>query len=180
MRIDYYIARIFYEMVAKHLPRTSFPLQIGQKQIRGWCARHILPYTGQDINIGKDADFSRKVTIDDESSIGDRSYLQGEIHIGKYVMMGQECKIYTGNHCTRRLDVPMCKQGLEQERPVIIEDDVWIGSRVTILPGVRIGTGAVIGAAAVVTDDVPPYAVVGGNPARILKYRNESGADAPQ
>ena len=54
---------------------------------------------------------------------------------------------------------------------VIIEDDVWIGSRVTILPGVTIGEGSVIGASAVVAKSVPPYSVVVGNPAKIVKTR---------
>ena len=54
---------------------------------------------------------------------------------------------------------------------MIIGNDVWIGSRVTILPGVKIGNHVIIGASAVVTKDVPDYAIVGGNPARILKMR---------
>jgi maltose O-acetyltransferase len=65
----------------------------------------------------------------------------------------------------------MNKQGIDVERPIVIDDDVWIGARVIILPGVHIGTGAVIGAGAVVTKDVPAYAVVGGNPARVIKMR---------
>ena len=54
---------------------------------------------------------------------------------------------------------------------VIIEDDVWIGTRAIILPGTRIGKGSIIGAGSVVTKDVPQYSIVGGNPARILKTR---------
>ncbi len=57
------------------------------------------------------------------------------------------------------------------EQPVIIEDNVWIGYRVIILPGVRVGRNAIIGAGAVVTKDVPPYKVVGGVPAKVLKTR---------
>jgi acetyltransferase-like isoleucine patch superfamily enzyme len=58
--------------------------------------------------------------------------------------------------------------------PVVIEDFVWLGARVTILPGVRIGEGAIVQMGAVVTKDVPPYAVVGGSPAKILKYRDQA------
>ena len=65
----------------------------------------------------------------------------------------------------------MDHQGWSVEKPVIIEDDVWIGSRVTILPGVTIGEGSVIGASAVVAKSVPPYSVVVGNPAKIVKTR---------
>ncbi len=55
--------------------------------------------------------------------------------------------------------------------PIIVEDDVWIGTRAIILSGVRIGQGAIIAAGSVVTKDVPPYSIVGGNPAKIIKYR---------
>ena len=67
----------------------------------------------------------------------------------------------------------MCQQGYYEEKPIVIGDDVWIGGHVIVLPGVHIGTGAIVGAGAVVTKDVPDYAVVGGNPARIIKSRKE-------
>lgn len=66
-----------------------------------------------------------------------------------------------------------CEQGFQEEKPVYIGNDVWIGSRVTILPEVKIGNGCVIGAGAIVTKDVPDYAIVGGNPARVIRYRNQ-------
>ncbi|MBQ1412352.1 MAG: transferase, partial [Clostridia bacterium] len=97
--------------------------------------------------------------------------LHGKVIIGKNVMMGSDCVIYVRNHRFDRTDIPMMKQGFTEEEPVIIEDDVWIGGRVSILPGVRIGTGAVIAAGAVVTKDVESYSVVGGNPARVIKKR---------
>ena len=68
----------------------------------------------------------------------------------------------------------MIDQGFSKTRPITIGDDVWIGSRVIILGGVNVGNGAVIGAGSVVTHDVPPYSVVGGNPARIIKSRKQS------
>jgi len=65
----------------------------------------------------------------------------------------------------------MWQQGFEEDRPVIIEDDIWIGSRVIILPGIRICHGSIIGAGAVVTKDVEPYTIVGGVPAKVIGYR---------
>jgi len=86
-------------------------------------------------------------------------------------MTGAELLIFTSNHRTDRLDIPMGGQGMTESRTVVIGNDVWIGARVIILPGVHIGNGAVIGAGAVVTKDVPDYEIWGGNPARFLKSR---------
>lgn len=85
-------------------------------------------------------------------------------------MMGPDVTILSQTHNIERTDIPMGKQGM-REAEVIIGNDVWIGMRSIIMPGVKIGDGAVIGAGAVVTKDVPDYAIVGGVPARIIKYR---------
>lgn len=86
-------------------------------------------------------------------------------------MMGPDVMIFTSNHETSRTDTPMRLQGTAKIKPVTIGDDVWIGARVIILPGVTIGQGAILAANAVVTKDVPEYAVVGGNPAKLIKFR---------
>ncbi|MBR4197321.1 MAG: hypothetical protein IKQ94_00950 [Bacteroidales bacterium] len=87
-------------------------------------------------------------------------------------MMGEDVVIIGGGHCFERTDIPMGEQPSKEKTSLFIDDDVWIGSRAIILPGCsRIGRGAIIGAGAVVTKDVPDYAIVGGNPAKILKYR---------
>ncbi len=86
-------------------------------------------------------------------------------------MMGPDVLIYTTNHEFRNKDIPMQQQGYQPERPVSIGNDVWIGARVIILPGVTIGDGCVIGAGAVVTKDVPAYSVCAGNPAKVVKER---------
>lgn len=77
----------------------------------------------------------------------------------------------TSSHNTLRTDIPMCKQGHLPKEKVTIKNDVWIGRRVVIMPGVTIGNGVIVGACAVVTKDVPDYAVVAGVPAKIIKYR---------
>ncbi len=86
-------------------------------------------------------------------------------------MMGPDVVILTQNHKFDRLDIPMLEQGFKDEQPVTICDDVWIGVRAIILPGVTVGKGAIIAAGAVVTKDVCEYAIVGGNPARVIKMR---------
>lgn len=99
------------------------------------------------------------------------------VTIGKNVMMGPNVAIITENHRFDRMDVPIREQGYYDRKPVVINDDVWIGMRVIILPGVTVGKGAILAAGAVVTKDVPEYAIVGGNPAKVIKYRNENRAN---
>ena len=90
-------------------------------------------------------------------------------------MMGQDVLIFPSNHNFSDLETPMSKQGAGQIRILHIEDDVWIGSRAMILASVnKIGKGAIVAGGSVVTKDVPDYAIVGGNPAKIIKYRNQT------
>jgi maltose O-acetyltransferase len=88
------------------------------------------------------------------------------ITIGDHVMIGPSVQIAAACH---PLEADKRRQGNEFSKPVIIEDDVWIGAAAIILPGVTIGKGSVIGAGSVVTKDVPSGVVVAGNPAKIIK-----------
>ena len=110
---------------------------------------------GREVGLGKNfKSLNRIVTIDD------------------YLMMGEDVLFLGGGHKFDDTNIPMSHQGGEQQTPLHIAGDVWIGARVIVLPGCkRIGHGAVIGAGSVVTKDVPDWAVVGGNPARVLKMR---------
>ncbi len=98
------------------------------------------------------------------------------IHIGDHVMFGPNVTMITGNHridCVGRYmtDITDAEKLPENDIPIVLEGDNWIGASVTILKGVTIGEGAVVAAGAVVTKDVPPYAIVGGVPAKVLQYR---------
>ena len=96
-------------------------------------------------------------------------HLLGEIYIGNDVLIGPKTVIWGRDH-----GIAKNKLVREQEykkEPIIIEDDVWIGANVTILKGVTIGKGAVVAAGSVVVKDVPPFAVVAGVPAKVIKYR---------
>jgi maltose O-acetyltransferase len=89
-----------------------------------------------------------------------------EVHIGHHVMIGPSVQIYTPAHL---LQAEARNQGLEVARPIVIEDNVWIGGGAILLPGVSIGRNAVVGAGAVVSRNVPANTVVAGNPARVIR-----------
>ena len=133
----------------------------------------MLENCGKNVNIESSATFSSKVTLGDYSGIGINAKIYGTCHIGRYVMMGTDVTIITRNHRFDRTDIPMMEQGFEEERPVYIGNDVWIGDRALILPGVHVGDGSIIAAGAVVTKDVPPYSIVAGVPARKIRDRFE-------
>ena len=91
--------------------------------------------------------------------------------MGNYIMSGAGVVIASGCHGMKKIDQPMLFQECSNKGGVIIGSDVWIGANSVILDGVTICDGAVIGAGSVVTKDVPERAIVAGNPARIIKYR---------
>lgn len=163
------LGKVLYAF-ARHLPE-SYKINLGQKKLRALCGKCLLEKCGENVNIEKNAEFAYSVELGNNSGLGVNCRISGKTLIGNNVMMGPNVTIYTTNHAFDRTDIPMNLQGMTQQKPVTIEDDVWIGGGVTILPGVTISTGAVIGANAVVTKDVPEYAVVGGNPAKVIKYR---------
>lgn len=172
--MKYLFGKLLYKFIGCHLPASSskFFGKLGKK-FRGWCGKHILKKAGSNINIERNARFSSGVSLGDNSGIGVNAFLQGKISIGRNVMMGPNVRIYTVNHQTNRIDIPMCQQGNQEERPVTIGDDVWIADGVIICPGSCIGNGAILGAGAVVRGEIPDYAVVDGNPGTIIKYRNK-------
>ena len=169
------LGKALYYGFARHLPESYSHIKLGQKWLRGKCGKLILSKCGKKVNIEHGAIFSSKVEIGSCSGIGINALIQGKCIIGDNVMMGPECMIFTVNHNFIDPERTIKSQGISEEKPVIIGNDVWIGARVTILPGVRVGNGAIIGAGAVVTKDVPEYAVVGGNPARVIGTRRKAG-----
>lgn len=167
------ICLFFYRAIAVRLPVSNSKFSFGSKKIRSFLTKNIVEKSGYDINVEKGAQFSNTIEIGNNSGIGVDSMLSGKVIIGDNVMMGPEVYIYTQNHRFDRLDKPMNEQGYFDSEPVIIGNDVWIGSRVTILPGVKVGDGSIIGASAVVTKDVEPYSIVAGNPAKQIGSRKK-------
>ena len=135
---------------------------------------------GKNLRIWPDGIYSFKnIQIGNNVNLGFRPIImatKSKIIIGDHVMFGPEVMIIGGNHRYDFIGKFMDEINDSQKRPeddigVIIEDDVWIGARVIVLDGVRIGRGSVIGAGSVVTKDIPPYSICAGVPARVLKFR---------
>ena len=127
-------------------------------------------------NISLTAVFSgnpSNITIGNDSVIRDRCMIRfkhGKIAIGNNVVISHNVTLLAGEHNYSKKDVNILSQGMF-EGETVIENDVWIGSNATVLSGVRIGKGAVIGSMSLVNRSVPDYEVWGGNPAKKLKSR---------
>jgi len=169
-------AAAVYLGFARHLPWSPRPGGAVATVVRRACARLMLDSCGRDVNIEHGAWFGSGTGIEvgDRSAIGMDALVIGPLSIGADVMMGPRCVIISENDAISGMDRPMNSQGMSSSRRIVIEDDVWTGAGVTILAGRRVGRGSVVGAGAVVTRDVPPLAVVGGNPAVVIRRRDES------
>lgn len=129
-------------------------------------------------NIGKDCAINRRCRFTKDTYIGEHCNFngmsiqgKGKVTIGDYFHSGQECLMITSNHNFDTGNaIPYDDTYIAKD--IVIGDFVWMGTRVTVLGGVSIGKGAIIQAGSVVVNDVPEYAIVGGAPAKVFKYRD--------
>lgn len=123
--------------------------------------------------------FSPNITFEEGVIIGPNAHITAcnNIHIGTGTLTGKYVTITDNSHGISNIDdlknIPVCRK-LFSKGPVIIGKNVWIGDKATILPGVTIGDGAIIGANTVVTKDIPPYSIAGGNPAKVIRTLTNS------
>ena len=123
-------------------------------------------YCGGYSKVNKNTILSNKVCFN-----GMQIHGNGNVFIGQHFHSGVECLIITQNHNYDKADaIPYDDRYIYKD--VVIDDFVWIGSRVMILPGTHIGEGAIIQGGSVVHGEIPPYAIAGGNPAKVFKYRD--------
>jgi len=158
-----------YILLLRSLPNALWPL-------RKLIIKKSLKHCGKSVKLGPNVFILNPhlVTIGDNVFIGDKSTISGNVHIdiGNDVLFGPEVMIRGGDHNINYVGKHMrfVKSG-GKNMPVTIEDDVWIGTRAIILKGVKIGEGAVVGAGAIITRDIPPYTVNVGNPSKPIKLR---------
>lgn len=172
--------RLLYYGFARYLPKSTAPL-IGKlcgsirRSICGKMFQKDETHQCRGLVVEKGAYFGngKNFTVGNEVGIGKNfKSLNRVVMIDDFLMMGEDVLFLGGKHHFERTDIPMGHQGEEGNTPLHIAGDVWIGARVIVLPGCRrIGHGAIIGAGAVVTKDIPDWAIVGGNPAQIIKFR---------
>lgn len=111
------------------------------------------------------------IIIGDYSAVTSRVKLVGPVTLGNKVTIGSGAQITGLTHNFEDVNVPISDQGVTPN-VTVVEDDVWIGGNSVIIQGLRIGTHCIIASGSVVTRDVPPYSVVAGNPARVIKQYN--------
>jgi maltose O-acetyltransferase len=154
---------------------NMIPTTIFSGMIRAHLIKLAGPKIGRKVEINKNIEIapiggSKNLTIGDGTFVNTGVRFQcpigGEISIGRNVLIGPRCQFETLNHT-----ISLTKKGKRPNniKPIVVEDYVWIGARVVILPGVKIGEGSIVAAGAVVTKDVAPYSLVGGVPAKLIK-----------
>ena len=164
------INRIAFHLTARLLP--AYKICRWGNKLKNLFAKKCFSYVGKDVNWGRNVLISLDFRIGNDSGVGDGARIPKGVTIGNDVMIGRDLKIFTKNHQSDRTDIPMRLQGFTEISPLNIGNDVWIGDNVMITAGCsQIGTGSIVAAGSVVTKDVEPYCVVGGNPAKIIRYR---------
>src|SRR6185436_12708851 len=126
------------------------------------------------LSFGDEANGYGRIIAGERTWIGQYNNLRaggGDIQIGRDCLLSQFCTLVASNHQCGK-DAPINTQGADRSKcGVVLGDDVWLGAGAIVLPGVRIMTGAIIGAGAVVTEDVPSYEIWGGIPAKKIGER---------
>lgn len=166
---------ILYYSIGYYMPLPGRWGIIGvmASNIRRSLCKHLFHRTGRKFSVGKNVDFGylgHLVTLGNHANIGNNCKIKGngKLILNDHIAMGDDVTIITQDH--RYLEESYEGYNVGD---VVIDNYVWIGDRVIILKGVHIGKHAILAAGAVVTKDVPDYAIVGGNPAKIIKYRKQ-------
>ena len=169
------IALLVYYLFARWFPTQPMPGWRFGYALRRALFRIIAEEVGPGLIVKHNAYVGNgeRLRIGSNSQIGQNCRIGKDVTIGDDVVMGPDVVMMTASHAFDDPDIPIRLQGATSPRPINIGNDVWIGTRVVILPGVTIGDKAVIGAGSIVTKDIPERAIAVGSPARAIRYRVE-------
>jgi maltose O-acetyltransferase len=149
--------------------------------LRAFLCKQFIASAGKGIHVRSGAFLAdgRHLHMADRSSIGPGCRIYGA-RLGYGVVIGPHCVFFKENRGANDLSKPIGDHGTTPINLPVVEDWAWVGERVLVLQGRRIGRGAIVGAGAVVTRDVAPFTIVGGNPARVIGHRGKDiHSDAP-
>jgi acetyltransferase-like isoleucine patch superfamily enzyme len=190
MTLDFLVGKLWRKVIRPHQASLTEKIRI----VRALCHFWRFDTLGRSAGLGRRVRFfgrlkiylgersaifnessllgSGTLIIGNNSTIGERCFIatHEQITIGDNVMVAAECYLIDSDHVFEDIEIPIKAQGIITS-PIEIGDDVWIGAHVIILKGTRIGAGAVIGANSVIKGDVPPLAVMAGNPAKVIRFR---------
>lgn len=166
-----YISLLIYYSIGNKLPSSFFPFGKLFNYTRITLIKKFV-VLGKGCTIQPNVNFGKgdNIAIGNMCQINERVYIQSG-KIGNYVLIAPNVSILSKFHKYDNIDVPMALQGIGKDSPPVIEDDVWIGRNVVIMPGIIVGKGSIIGSNAVVTKNVEPYSIIGGVPAKLIKKR---------
>lgn len=174
MKLKKKMLRFFY-LIVSAIPGSN--PKSSSVRVRIFLLRKLGAIIGVNCSVLKNVEISspENLTIGDCSGLGVRNVIncQGKITIGRCVLMGPEVMLFSATHIWNEELKTFLHQGVKTSK-VAIGDNAWIGARAIILPGVQVGRGAVVAAGAVVTRNVPDYAVVAGVPARVIKRNGDA------
>jgi len=166
------ILLIFYYLIIQFLPHSRY-IEIFSRIRVIYLSRFLKCMKGGPLSkVENNVYISNacNLEIGKNCQINENVFIQAAI-IGDNVLIAPNVSILSVSHGYGDLSIPMIYQSWSEEKRVIICDDVWIGRNVVIMPGCIIGKGAIVGAGSVVTKNIPEYSIVGGVPAKIIKFR---------
>ncbi|MDD5053074.1 MAG: acyltransferase [Sulfuricurvum sp.] len=163
---------IYYAFI-QFLPMQPFPCYRLFYYVRYFFVKRIIKCCGSDVVVKNNCYFGngRRLSVGNRSQLGQNSKLSGKITIGDDVLMGPDVIMMATSHAYSKVEIPINQQGDTEEKEINIGNDVWIGTRVIILPGIKIGSHSIIGAGSVVTKSFSKYSIIAGNPAKLIKTR---------
>ncbi len=163
-----------YYGFATHLPDSySFIGGSLANRLRVALCKRIFLKSGLISTINRKVRFGsgKNVVIGNGSGIGANTEIPSDIIIGENVIISRRCFVLNRNHRYDNTSIPIVKQGFKEVKQTIIEDDCWIGMNTLMTPGRHVKKGTIVAMGSVLTKDFPEYSIVGGNPAKLIRYR---------